>query len=146
MGDAPLFLKAIDDGADVVFCWKKIRYDGAGRKVLSIGLRILSHWILGSPLHDINAGCRAFRRDIARRMEIKHRINFVGDEIYARCRIAGWKVAEVIVRHFPREAGASIHKPFKMLGTILRVIRYLFDLRGEMKRAEAMRRIAVKAR
>ena len=75
-------------------------------KVLSLGLRVLSHWILGSPLHDINAGCRAFRRDVARRIEIKHRINFVGDEIYARCRIAGWKVAEVIVRHFPREAGA----------------------------------------
>ena len=111
MGDAPLFLKAIDDGADVVFCWKKIRYDGAGRKVLSLGLRVLSHWILGSPLHDINAGCRAFRRDVARRIEIKHRINFVGDEIYTRCRIAGWKVAEVIVRHFPREAGASIHRP-----------------------------------
>src|SRR5262245_62635800 len=26
MGDAPLFLEAIDKGADVVFCWKKIRY------------------------------------------------------------------------------------------------------------------------
>ena len=118
MGDAPLFIEAIDKGADVVFCWKKVRHDPVGRLILSRGLRILSHWILGSPLHDINAGCRAFRRDIARRIEIKHRINFVGDEIYARCRIAGWKVDEVIVRHFPREAGQSIHRPFKMLGTI----------------------------
>jgi len=141
MADAPLFLEAIDNGADVVFCWKKIRYDGAGRKVLSLGLRVLSHWILGSPLHDINAGCRAFRKDVARRIEIKHRINFVGDEIYARCRIAGWTVAEVVVRHFPREAGKSIHRPFKMLGTIMRVIRYLFDLRGEMKQGEALRRL-----
>ena len=56
--------------------------------------------------------------DVARRIEIKHRINFVGDEIYVRCRIAGWKVTEVVVRHFPREAGQSIHRPFKMLGTI----------------------------
>ncbi|HEY1250073.1 MAG TPA: glycosyltransferase family 2 protein [Thermoanaerobaculia bacterium] len=141
MADAPLFLESIDRGNDVVFCWKKIRYDGAGRKILSLGLRFLSHWILGSPLHDINAGCRAFRGDIARRMEIKHRINFVGDEIFVRCRIAGWKVDEVIVRHFPREAGQSIHRPFKMLGTILRVIRYLFELRSEMHRAEAMRRL-----
>ena len=144
MGDAPLFLEAIDRGADVVFCWKKVRYDGLGRKILSRGLRVLSHWILGSPLHDINAGCRAFRGDIARRIEIKHRINFVGDEIYVRCRIAGWKVDEVIVRHFPREAGQSIHRPFKMLGTILRVIRYLFDLRAEMRQAEALRRLTQK--
>jgi hypothetical protein len=52
----------------------------------------------------------------------------------------------VIVRHFPREAGQSIHRPFKMLGTILRVIRYLFDLRREVKNAEALRRLAVKTR
>jgi glycosyltransferase involved in cell wall biosynthesis len=146
MADAPRFLAAIDEGADVVFCWKKVRHDPLGRLVLSRGLRVLSHWILGSPLHDINAGCRAFRRDVARRLEIKHRINFVGDEIYARCRIAGWKVAEVVVRHFPREAGQSIHRPFKMLGTITRVIRYLFDLRGEMHESAALRRLAAKAK
>ncbi|MEP7131712.1 MAG: hypothetical protein ABI914_01020, partial [Acidobacteriota bacterium] len=78
----------------------------------------------------------------ARRIEIRHRINFVGDEIYARCRIAGWKVSEVIVRHFPREAGQSIHRPLKMLGTIQRVFRYLFDLKGEMRRAEQLKRVA----
>jgi glycosyltransferase involved in cell wall biosynthesis len=141
MADAPKFLEAIDQGADVVFCWKKVRHDPAGRLVLSWGLRTLSHWILGSPLHDINAGCRAFSHNVARRIEIKHRINFVGDEIFVRCRIAGWKVAEVIVQHFPREAGQSIHRPFKMLGTILRVVRYLFDLRAEMKQAEQLRRL-----
>jgi len=141
MGDAPLFLEAIDRGADVVFCWKKVRHDPISRLVLSRGLRVLSHWILGSPLHDINAGCRAFRGEVARRIEIKHRINFVGDEIFARCRIAGWKVAEVIVRHFPREAGQSIHRPFKMAGTIVRVVRYLFDLRSEMRRADSLKRL-----
>ena len=141
MADAPRFLEAIDGGADVVFCWKKVRHDPLGRLILSKGLNTLSHWILGSPLHDINAGCRAFRRDVARRIEIKHRINFVGDEIFVRCRIAGWKVAEVIVRHFPREAGQSIHRPFKMAGTIARVIRYLLDLRTEMRQADAMQRL-----
>ena len=145
MADAPLFLEAIDQGADVVFCWKKVRHDPLGRLILSRGLRVLSHWILGSPLHDINAGCRAFRRDVARRIEIKHRINFVGDEIFVRCRIAGWKVTEVVVQHFPREAGQSIHRPFKMLGTIGRVIRYLFELRAEMKQAEQLRRLVAKS-
>jgi glycosyltransferase involved in cell wall biosynthesis len=146
MADAPKFLEAIDQGADVVFCWKKVRHDPMARLILSRGLRVLSHWVLGSPLHDINAGCRAFRRDVARRIEIKHRINFVGDEIYARCRIAGWKVTEVVVQHFPREAGQSIHRPFKMLGTIWRVIRYLFDLRSEMRQSEQLRRLVAKGK
>jgi hypothetical protein len=78
---------------------------------------------------------------VARRIEIRHRINFVGDEIFARCRIAGWKVAEVVVSHFPREAGQSIHRPWKMLGTISRVLRYLFALRGEIQRADSLRRL-----
>lgn len=141
MADAPRFLEAISEGADVVFGWKKKRHDPFARLILSKGLNRFSHWLLGSPLHDINGGCRAFRRDVARRIEIKHRINFVGDEIYARCRIAGWKVTEVVVQHFPREAGQSIHRPWKMLGTIRRVIRYLFDLREEMRRADRLRKL-----
>ena len=146
MADAPAFLSAIDRGADVVFGWKKQRHDPLPRLVLSKGLNLLSRWILGSPLHDINGGCRAFRREVARRLEIKHRINFVGDEIFARCRIAGWKVSEVVVRHFPREAGQSIHRPWKMLGTVSRVIRYLFDLREEIRRADRIKRVLAGAR
>jgi glycosyltransferase involved in cell wall biosynthesis len=141
MADAPRFLAAIDEGADVVFGWKKERHDPLPRLVLSKGLNTLSRWILGSPLHDINGGCRAFRRDVAHKLEIRHRINFVGDEIFARCRIAGWKVSEVVVRHFPREAGQSIHRPWKMLGTISRVLRYLFELRGEIRRSDALKRV-----
>jgi glycosyltransferase involved in cell wall biosynthesis len=141
LADAPRFLEAIDAGADVVFGWKKDRHDPFARLVLSKGLNTLSRWILGSPLHDINGGCRAFRQSVARRVEIRHRINFVGDEIFARCRMAGWKVTEVVVRHFPREAGQSIHRPWKMLGTISRVIRYLFDLRDEMRRSDALKRV-----
>jgi len=141
MADAPLFLAEIDRGCDVVFGWKKERHDPFFRLILSKGLNTLSRWILGSPLHDINGGCRAFRKDVARRIEIRHRINFVGDEIFARCRIAGWRVCEVVVRHFPREAGQSIHRPLKMAGTIVRVIRYLFDLREEIARADALKRV-----
>src|SRR5712692_4010932 len=141
MADSPRFLEAIDGGADVVFGWKKERHDPLPRLVLSKGLNTLSKWILGSPLHDINGGCRAFRREVARKLEIRHRINFVGDEIFARCRIAQWKVSEVVVRHFPREAGQSIHRPWKMLATVARVIRYLFDLREEIRQADALRRV-----
>ena len=144
MADAPRFLEAIDNGADVVFGWKKKRYDPWPRLVLSKGLNTLSGWFLGSPLHDINGGCRAFRKEVARRIEIRHRINFVGDEIFARCRIAGWRVAEVVVRHFPREAGQSIHRPWKMAGTIGRVLRYLAELRSEIRRSEAMKRVVAK--
>lgn len=144
MADAPRFLEAIDNGADVVFGWKKDRHDPWPRLVLSKGLNTLSRWFLGSPLHDINGGCRAFRKEVARRIEIRHRINFVGDEIFARCRIAGWRVAEVVVRHFPREAGQSIHRPWKMLGTIGRVMRYLLELRSEIQRSEALKRLVRK--
>ena len=42
MADAPRFLAAIDEGADVVFGWKKERHDPLPRLVLSKGLNTLS--------------------------------------------------------------------------------------------------------
>src|SRR6266540_3594951 len=42
MADAPLFLQAIREGADVVFGWKKKRYDPWPRLILSKGLNTLS--------------------------------------------------------------------------------------------------------
>src|SRR5437773_5332682 len=98
MADAPRFLEAIQGGADVVFGWKKKRHDPFPRLVLSRGLNTLSRWILVSHLHDIKGGCRAFRKDGARRIELRHRIHSGGGGIIAMRRIAGWKVAEVVVR------------------------------------------------
>lgn len=139
--DVKRFVQKLDEGYDVVFGWKKERHDGAARLVLSRGLRLMARFFLHSRLHDINGGCRGFRRQHAEKLSvIKHRINFVGPELYTRARLHDLKIGEIVVRHFAREGGESSHGWKKIPREIMQVLAYLRALRGELREANKWRR------
>lgn len=139
--DVPRFVQKLDSGYDVVFGWKKERHDPPARLVLSRGLRLAARFFLHSRLHDINGGCRGFRRVHAEKLSvIKHKINFIGPELFTRARLNDLKIAEIVVRHFAREGGESSHKWKKIPGEILDVFNYLRALRGELQAAGKWRR------
>jgi len=139
--DVPLLASTLERGADIVFGWKKKRFDEPARLVLSRGLRLAARYFLHSRLHDINAGCRGFRREHAAKLSvIKHRINFIGPELYARARLHDLKIAEVVVQHAAREGGESSHGWTKIPGEIAQVFRYLGALRAELRAAGKWRR------
>lgn len=139
--DVKRFYNRIQSGCDIVFGWKKQRHDEQTRLVLTRGLRLAARYFLRSRLHDINAGCRAFRREhIEKLAVIKHRINFIGPELYTRARLHDLKICEMTVMHAPREGGASSHPIAKIPHEISQVIFYLRALRGELKRAGKTRR------
>ncbi|HEX8551827.1 MAG TPA: glycosyltransferase family 2 protein [Abditibacteriaceae bacterium] len=139
--DVPRFVQKLASGCDVVFGWKKQRFDPAERLVLSRGLRLCARYFLHTRLHDINAGCRGFRRSHAAIfLDIRHKINFIGPELYTRARLADLKIAEIVVRHAPREGGESSHPLGKIPGEVMQVIRYLRALRGELRAANKWRR------
>ncbi|HEX8835191.1 MAG TPA: glycosyltransferase family 2 protein [Abditibacteriaceae bacterium] len=139
--DVPRFVEKLDNGYDVIFGWKKQRFDETPRLILSRGLRLAARYFLHSRLHDINAGCRGFRRAHAEPLSIiKHRINFIGPEIYTRARLNNLKIGEIVVRHAPREGGESSHALNKIPAEIAQVINYLRALRGELQAANKWRR------
>lgn len=139
--DVKRFYARIENGCDIVFGWKKQRHDEAARLVLTRGLRLAARYFLRSRLHDINAGCRAFRREhVAKIALIKHRINFIGPELYTRARLHDLKICEMTVTHAPREAGASSHPLKKIPGEIWQVVNYLRVLRGELRATGKARR------
>lgn len=139
--DVAKFVAKLDEGYDVVFGWKKVRYDPFTRQILTRGLRFASQRLLHSRLHDINAGCRGFRREHAPLLSvIKHRINFIGPELYTRARLNDLKIAEIIVLHMAREGGVSSHPLKKIPKEIRQVFSYLFALRGELRAANKWRR------
>jgi glycosyltransferase involved in cell wall biosynthesis len=139
--DVPRFVQRLDAGCDVVFGWKKQRFDHPVRLVLSHGLRYCARYFLHTRLHDINAGCRGFRREHAAKLsEIKHRINFIGPELYARARLHDLKICEMVVQHLPREGGVSSHPWKKIPGEVSDVVNYLRSLRDELKEAGKWRR------
>lgn len=139
--DVPRFVEKLDEGYDVVFGWKKERFDHPLRLVLSRGLRFSARFFLHTRIHDINAGCRGYRRIHAPLLSvIKHRINFIGPELYTRARLHDLRITEIVVRHFPREAGETSHAWKKIPGEVRQVLAYLRALRGELQAAGKWRR------
>ena len=60
--------------------------------------------------------------------EIRHTLNMANPELYARARLAGLRVEEVPVRHFPRTGGCSSHDFGKLWRLFWQVVGYFSAL------------------
>ncbi|GAB4544728.1 MAG: hypothetical protein Fur0020_13990 [Thermodesulfovibrionia bacterium] len=132
VNDIPVFIEKIESGYDIIFGWKKQRNDPFMRIVMTRVLNLLARWILHYPFHDINCGYRAVTKEVAQKIEIEHRLNAVGPEIYTWGVLHGYKMAEVCVQHFPRESGQSVHSLWTIPLSVIKMIRYLLKLRRQL--------------
>lgn len=139
--DVMRFVEKLQGGDDIVFGWKKQRCDAPGRLLLTRGLRLAARALLASPLHDINAGCRGYRKEHVEKLSvIKHRLNFIGPELFVRARLHDLHIGEIVVQHAPRESGQSSHPVMKIPGEVAQVLRYLWALRRELREASRYRK------
>lgn len=104
--EIPHFLEKLDEGYDLVTGWKFPRLDPISKTFPSRIFNKLVSTLTGVHLHDINNGFKAYRRDIVEDSHMKlygefHR--FV--PVMAHWR--GYRVAEIKVRHHPRQFGVS---------------------------------------
>ncbi len=118
-GDIPLLLEKINEGYDIVSGWRVDRKDPFFTKKLPSKF---SNWLAlkltGVKLHDFGCTLKAFRR------EVVANINLYGEMhryIPALASGMGVSIAEVKVRHHPRQHGKSKYE-------ITRLIRGLLDL------------------
>ena len=132
LADIPKFLAKIDAGADVVFGWRKQRNDPMFRKVISKGLNFSSRRMLRWRLHDINTGFRVVTAAVAKSFSDVVPVNYFGPELWVQCLRHGWKVDEVVVEHFERKGGASVHIPWRMPITIKNAYGYLNTLKKQL--------------
>ena len=111
----PDFLKAFDEGADVVIGSRNIPGGGVegwgpGRHVLSKGGSLYSRTILGVKVRDLTSGYKAFRREVLEGIHL-HRVRSNGYsfqvELTFRALQEGFKVSEVPIVFVDRRAGAS---------------------------------------
>jgi glycosyltransferase involved in cell wall biosynthesis len=132
VADVPAFVNKIESGYDILFGWKEKRNDPAMRILMTKVLNFLAKVFLKYPYNDINCGYRAVTRQVADQIEIKHKLNSVGPEIYVWGKLHDCKMLELPVRHFPREAGSSVHIPWTLPKTISKMIEYLMQLRRDL--------------
>ncbi len=117
--DIPALIQKMDEGWDVVSGWRKNRFDTfLTRRLPSMMANRLISYITGLKLNDYGCTLKAYRGDVARRIELygeMHRF------IPALARWMGASVTEMVVQHHPRKKGISKYG-------ISRTLRVLLDL------------------
>jgi glycosyltransferase involved in cell wall biosynthesis len=104
--EIPRYLEKIDEGYDLVSGWKFPRHDPFSKTFPSRIFNWLVGKMTGVRLHDINNGFKAYRREVIEDPHLKlygdfHR--FIPVIAVAR----GFRIAEIKVRHHPRQYGTS---------------------------------------
>lgn len=117
--DIPDFLAKLDEGYDIVVGWRVKRQDKLlTRKIPSR----IANWIIGKvtgvPIRDNGCSLKAFRADVIKNVPLYNEMHRF---IPAMASMAGPRIAEIPVRHHPRQHGESKYG-------LSRVYKVLFDL------------------
>jgi glycosyltransferase involved in cell wall biosynthesis len=103
--DIPKLISKLEEGYDVVSGWRKKRHDKAlTRLIPSRVANWLIGWITGVKLHDYGCTLKAYRREVLAEIKLygeMHRF------IPAIASWSGANIAEIVVNHRPRTAGAA---------------------------------------
>ncbi|MGK5093487.1 glycosyltransferase family 2 protein [Deltaproteobacteria bacterium TL4] len=105
--DLPSFLKAMDEGFDMVCGWRVNRQDPLEKRLPSKFFNSVTSKMSGLNIHDFNCGYKAYRR------EVLEEIVLYGDMHRYTPFLAhkrGFKVTEIPVTHHPRLHDSSKYR------------------------------------
>ncbi len=116
--DIPRILDKLEEGFDVVSCWRVNRRDPWTRVWPSRVANRLISWLSGVKLHDFGCTLKGYRREVIRHVRLYGEMHrFI--PIFAKW--AGARVTELPVEHYPRREGRSKYG-------LLRTIKVPLDL------------------
>jgi len=121
--EIPRFVEKLEEGSDVVGGWKAIRHDPSHKRLPSrLYNRIVSH-VFDVPLHDVNCGFKAFRREVVKHIEV------YGD-LYRLIPVfahnLNYSVTEIPVEHHARRYGKSKYGRERLLRGAVDVLTVWF--------------------
>ena len=120
-------LDHLEQGYDLVSGWKVERRDPWRKRVASRVFNFVTALLTGVPLHDLNCGLKAYRREVIREVKVygeMHRF------IPVLASYRGFRIGEVPVDHAPRAYGHSKFGASRFLGgffdllTVIMLTRY----------------------
>jgi len=110
---------------DVVMGVRENRHDSIYRKIQSAIFNLLLKALFGLKAKDINCSFKVYKKKVLDSIDICSNSAFIDAEMYIRARKKGYKICEVAVQHFPRQAGkATGAKPHVVLLTIKEIFCY----------------------
>jgi glycosyltransferase involved in cell wall biosynthesis len=108
----------------VVVGWRIDRQDPWRRRFLSRGYNWLARRLLGTGVRDCDCALKVFRREALAYLLPESTGFFVNTEMLCRARTMGWTVAEVGVRHRPRNRGRSKVSLMEVPKTFVKMMRF----------------------
>ncbi|MBI3940156.1 MAG: glycosyltransferase family 2 protein [Acidobacteria bacterium] len=122
--DIRAILAKLEEGYDVVSCWRKDRQDRFfTRRVPSMLANRLISWISGVHLHDYGCTLKGYRREVMRHIQLYGEMHrFI--PIFASW--VGARVTEIQVRHHPRRLGVSKYGMMRAFKVILDLVTIKF--------------------
>jgi glycosyltransferase involved in cell wall biosynthesis len=125
--ELPRFLQLIERGNDLVSGWKRERHDPASKTLPSRLFNCVTASVTGVPLHDFNCGYKAYRREVFDAVQVYGEMHRY---IPVLAHALGFRIAELPVRHHPRQFGASKYgmrrllRGFVDLLSVMMITRY----------------------
>ena len=117
--DIPAMVALIEQGNDIVCGWRKDRKDTfVNRRLPSIIANKLISWATGVDLHDYGCSLKVFRAEVVKPLRLYGEMHRFLPAIASQI---GVSIAEMVVNHRPRRAGATKYG-------ISRTIRVVLDL------------------
>jgi glycosyltransferase involved in cell wall biosynthesis len=117
--DIPAMVALIERGNDIVCGWRKDRKDTfLTRRFPSVLANKLISWATGVALHDYGCSLKVFRAEIVKPLRLYGEMHRFLPAIASQM---GVQIAEVVVNHRPRRAGATKYG-------LSRTIRVVLDL------------------
>ena len=120
-------LAKLEQGFDLVSGWKVKRRDPWRKRAASRVFNFVTGLLTGVPLHDLNCGLKAYRREVIQEVKVygeMHRF------IPVLASYRGFRIGEVPVEHAPRAYGRSKYGAGRFLGgffdllTVIMLTRY----------------------
>ncbi len=122
--EIPELIKMLEDGADLVSGWKKVRHDPISKTIPSRFFNAVTRFTTGIQLHDFNCGLKAYRSEV-----VDH-IQLYGEMHRYVPLLAKWKgfgnIEEKIVTHHPRKHGKTKFGISRFLNGFLDLLTLLF--------------------
>jgi glycosyltransferase involved in cell wall biosynthesis len=123
--------------ADIVCGFRIYRFDPLTRLVLSWGFNLLVRIIFRINVRDVDCAFKLFRREVFDKVTIESKKFFVDAEVLAKSKYFGFRMVEIGVRHYPRQAGRSTIRPSHILSTLGELARIWMNIhskpRGKLK-------------
>jgi glycosyltransferase involved in cell wall biosynthesis len=116
-------------GADMVVGYRYARSDPWHRRLFGHGWSWLVNLLFGYTARDIDCAFKLFRHKVIETVHVDSGGAMFSAEFLVRAKLAGFRIAEEPVSHYPRVAGSPTGARLRV---ILRAFRELFKLRWRM--------------